>query len=78
MRQCLVGLQEKIDGLSFSPCVKSLVSASQDLAVPVWDIKNHCLTVTLKGHGTDHEFLRLVWAGVGWFGKGGRRGGGGE
>ena len=77
-RQCLGGHWETIYCLALSPCGKFLASAFQDSTVRVWYANNNCPTNTLRGNGTNHEFLRVIWAGIGWVGKGERRGGYGE
>ena len=41
----------------------------------VWNEKNHRLTNSLRGHGTDNKCLRVAWEGGVWFRRGGLRGG---
>jgi WD40 repeat protein len=62
-RQCL-GHRERVLGVDMSEDGLYFATASGDSTVRVW--KDQRLLATLRGHDTEHECLRVMWASASW------------
>jgi WD40 repeat protein len=62
-RQCL-GHRERVLGVDVSEDGRYFATASGDSTVRVW--QGQRLLATLRGHDTEHECLRVMWASASW------------
>lgn len=63
-RKLCLGHRERILGVGISPDTKYFATAAADSTIRIWHDQR--LIATLRGHSTQHECLRVVWASDAW------------